>query len=294
MRKYGGDVFDHEVLEVCPTFEDALVRETFWVAERDSTTEGHGYNMTHGGMGVVMTEEVKVRHRQATSEGTREAYKRPEVRENHQKAIDKVNSDVEFVKRRSTAAGNAQKRPEVRAKKSVAGKEAWKTSEALHAMCMPVLQIDMKTANVIAEFPSAKAAARANPPVDQQNVSACANGHCKTARGFVWAYKENVSSREDILKMRQFQPKKKITRNSDFWKDPVRYEELSQQRRGENNGMAVVTEEIVRQIRSDYERVDENKFGEKAKFCNSWAEKLEMSNISVMNIIRRKTWKNVE
>ena len=52
----------------------------------------------------------------------------------------------------------------------------------------PVLQIDKETNEVIAEYPSAREAAR-KLNIDQGSISACCRGKQKTAYGFKWQYK---------------------------------------------------------------------------------------------------------
>lgn len=52
-----------------------------------------------------------------------------------------------------------------------------------------VLQLDISTGRVIAEYPSAREAAR-KLNIYQGNISACCRGICKTYKGFKWKYKE--------------------------------------------------------------------------------------------------------
>ena len=53
---------------------------------------------------------------------------------------------------------------------------------------MPVLQIDLETKQIIAEYPSANEAAR-QLNIYQGNISDCCRGKRKTYKGFKWSYK---------------------------------------------------------------------------------------------------------
>lgn len=54
---------------------------------------------------------------------------------------------------------------------------------------MPVLQLDVNTGQVIAEYPSANEAAR-QTKLYQGGISMCCRGECKTAYGYKWQYKK--------------------------------------------------------------------------------------------------------
>ncbi len=62
-QKYGGrEAFRFEVLEVCGTSEECLVRETWWIAHYDSTDHSKGYNVCKQGKnqaGAKRTNETK-------------------------------------------------------------------------------------------------------------------------------------------------------------------------------------------------------------------------------------------
>jgi hypothetical protein len=49
VRKYGKDAFDHEVLEVCDTLEEANTAEVRWIEHFDSTNPEKGFNLLKGG-----------------------------------------------------------------------------------------------------------------------------------------------------------------------------------------------------------------------------------------------------
>jgi group I intron endonuclease len=61
MRKYGADVFEHEVLEVCTPYEFD-VREAYWMEQYDCRNQDKGYNlMPAGQLGRVMDDDCRER-----------------------------------------------------------------------------------------------------------------------------------------------------------------------------------------------------------------------------------------
>jgi group I intron endonuclease len=187
IRKHGLEAFDHEILEVCDTLEQVLEREIYWIAEQHTSLDEGGYNMTHGGEGNLMTDGIKLHHRKATSEGTRRARQRPEVVENHRQAMREMCLRPEIREQRSRLQQIVSKRPETREKKSLSLRKAWECSEKFHARRKTTQQIDMETGEVIATYPSARAAERATG-ISQGNISHCARGAITYAGGFIWRY----------------------------------------------------------------------------------------------------------
>lgn len=49
IRKYGKDAFDHEVLEVCATVEEANLAEEKWISHFDTCNPEKGFNFKRGG-----------------------------------------------------------------------------------------------------------------------------------------------------------------------------------------------------------------------------------------------------
>ena len=106
IRKYGEDVWDHELLEVMLIEAGAKRAEVLWIAQKKSYAfdqDGHGYNMTRGGEGVVglkMTEESKrqmshsqtgkkrtIEHRQNIGVSGKQRYANPVERERTREAL---------------------------------------------------------------------------------------------------------------------------------------------------------------------------------------------------------------
>lgn len=59
IRKYGADVFEHEVLETCDTLELANQRETWWIAAFEATNPELGYNIDDGGTSHASNPETR-------------------------------------------------------------------------------------------------------------------------------------------------------------------------------------------------------------------------------------------
>lgn len=52
IRKYGPEAFDHEVLQVCSTLEEANEREQHWITHFNTRNPLYGFNLTPGGAHV--------------------------------------------------------------------------------------------------------------------------------------------------------------------------------------------------------------------------------------------------
>jgi group I intron endonuclease len=189
IRKYGEDCFEHKILEVCHSLEDVLKREIYWIDRLHTTVDENGYNMTKGGEGNLMPEAVKERHKLATSTGTRQAFLRQEVKENHRKAMEAVYKRPGMLASRGKAISAALSDPETKLKMSVASKRAWQNSEKLLNRRKQTQQLTASN-EAVALFSSAREAARVTG-VAQGNISKCARGEINLAGGFKWRYVEN-------------------------------------------------------------------------------------------------------
>lgn len=201
IRKHGEETFDHEVLEICQTLEEVKNREIFWINECKSTIDKNGYNMREGGDGPhVWTDEIKERHRKATSEGTKRAFQDPEMRRRHKEATKIANNKPEKRKRNSEAQKIAQNRLEVQEKRSESLKRTWRDPEMFFVKkwSRQIEQIDRNNGNVIARFSSARAAAR-SLGLSQGSISNVARGLTKTAGGFCWRYVSDTPSTPDTV-----------------------------------------------------------------------------------------------
>jgi len=198
IRKYGLDVWDHEVLEECSYVHEHEIgdREIHWIAKLGTTIDKNGYNMTHGGISrlTVWSDEMKDFHRKRTSEGTKKAFQNPLIKERHLIATRIARNKPENKKRNSEAQLIAQNKPATKEKHSASLKKAWNnpTLPALIARCKPIFQLDKISGDVILMFPSARTAARMLN-LSQGSISNCARGLTKSSGGFYWRYVDQTS-----------------------------------------------------------------------------------------------------
>ena len=89
IKKWGIDVWDHEVLDVVSHLETAKQVERMWIAQRKTCVfaSGHGYNMTRGGDGGGMLGHVpSPEHREKLSAALKGKPKSAEARKKMQLA----------------------------------------------------------------------------------------------------------------------------------------------------------------------------------------------------------------
>lgn len=190
IRKYGVDGFEHAILEECASLGDVLIREIYWIAHLSSTIDENGYNMTCGGEGNLMTEATREKHKRATSEGTKRAFQRFDVKERHQKAMMIVNAQPSVKAKRCRSQKIAQNNPEVNQRRSSSLKNFHADPTYVDNRRICTQQFDLSTGQIIATYISARAAAR-QTGLTQGNISHCARGNTKHAGGFGWRYVSN-------------------------------------------------------------------------------------------------------
>lgn len=111
IRKYGKDAFDHEVLQVCDSLEEASAAEERWIDHYDSTNPEKGFNLTKGGKHVP--HPIK------------NPWDRPEYRK---KCLPSSRKNQKRATEVASIRGT-QGKPEVRAKMSAIMKELANTPE---------------------------------------------------------------------------------------------------------------------------------------------------------------------
>jgi group I intron endonuclease len=111
IRKYGADVFDHQVLEVVDTQEEADLLEALWI-EQMGCRVPNGYNIDRGGNGPgrhhdetkrLISESLRARWEKMTSEERAAAQLRPA--EHLRSWWKKMTPDERNVARRKRADG---------------------------------------------------------------------------------------------------------------------------------------------------------------------------------------------
>jgi group I intron endonuclease len=201
ITKYGSESFTHAILEVCDSLTHVLQREIFWINECKTLVDDGGYNMTRGGEGNLMPESIKQTHRKRTSEGTKKAFTRIDVKERWQHAMTLVNADPLTQKKRSISQSIAQNRCDTQQKRKQTLQEFWRINQALlRRRCRQIQQLNAQTGEVIATYLSARDAAR-TLCLSQGAISNAARGLTKSSGGFRWAYvdvNEEIVKNEDI------------------------------------------------------------------------------------------------
>lgn len=182
IKKYGPENFTHEILfQGQIPVEEACSIEEKMIVEHQSL-EPNGYNRTHGGHGVKLTERAREEHRIATKAALNE----PEIRARYLAGIRKSHSTPEFLENNRKAQKLCQNKPDVIAKKSKAMKEYVSRPGYQYPMSRRVAQFDL-AGNFIAEFKSAREAHNATG-CNYTKITEVARGHRNKTGGFKWKY----------------------------------------------------------------------------------------------------------
>ena len=123
IRKYGKDAFDHEVLEVCDTLEDANAAEEKWIAYFDTTDPEKGFNLKKGGQHTphpVSNPWDRPGYREKSSAASRRKWEDPSFRARVTAGVTKAWQDPAHRAKMSAISKEVNSRPEVKAAISVA------------------------------------------------------------------------------------------------------------------------------------------------------------------------------
>ena len=209
IKKYGWDNIKHEILFDNLTESEAKQKEVELIAKCKSMNSDFGYNLTRGGDGVkgyVPTEET----RKKISEAVVKRYSDPSVREvqsirtrgennywygktfteEHKEKLrlshlcKKRGPCAEETKRKIAIANTGKKKPHLGVPRSPECVE-----KMVQAHRKSVLQFT-KDNELIQEYPSGKIAAQ-ETGATAQSISRCCLGMQKTAKGFIWKFKND-------------------------------------------------------------------------------------------------------
>lgn len=181
VRKYGADAWDHVVLRECQTLEEAECAEIALIGERGTLTP-HGYNLTRGGRGVVLTADGCARHREAT----RAALRRPDVHNRLVEGVRRGHRTPEARERNSVAQRASQRRPDVVEKKRTSMLRVTSSPRYVAPMARAVQQLNDR-GEVIATYRSAKEASDVTG-ANHSKITEVARGSRKRSGGYVWRY----------------------------------------------------------------------------------------------------------
>lgn len=189
MRKYGIEKFHFEVIDESANNIDELNDlESFYVSFYD-TFKGHGYNMTSGGEGYIVSEETKQKMSKRMS-GDKHHYYGKHLSDEHKEKIRRSNLGNKFTKE------HRQKLSEAKIGKKLSDEHKQKLSESSgnkgkfgldHHTSKKVAQIDKNTGEEITCWFSTMDIQR-ELKINNSNISRVCLGKQLTAGGFKWRY----------------------------------------------------------------------------------------------------------
>ncbi len=148
IRKYGKDAFDHEVLEVCYSLEDANAAEIKWISRFDSRNPEKGFNLAKGGTHVphpiknpwdrpefraarladLARANAGLTHTQRSSM-SKKLWQDPDFRKKVVPVLQSNMKDPEIKDRAVSAMRESFARPESKEKRSRSSKAMWESDE---------------------------------------------------------------------------------------------------------------------------------------------------------------------
>jgi group I intron endonuclease len=182
IKKYGIKNWLHEILQDnIKTIDEANSIEMFLI-KKNNTLSPMGYNETHGGKGVRLTEEGKHLHRLATIN----AINKPDVRKRYLIGIRKSHSTKEFLEKNRLAQKIAQNRPEVRELKRIKMLKRCNSINYVSPRSKPVIQFSLSGEQIM-KFKSATLAGKTTK-TNISHLCESARGIRRQAGGYIWKY----------------------------------------------------------------------------------------------------------
>ncbi len=124
IRMYGPEAFNHEVLEVCSTLEEANAAEIKWIVHHDTRNPEKGFNLAPGGNHaphpVSNSYWLQPGFKEAHIAKTTAALNTPQSKAKRRAASRALWSDSEYVAKQSEALREARLDPETRQRASAA------------------------------------------------------------------------------------------------------------------------------------------------------------------------------
>ncbi len=240
-KKYGIDNFTFEILEECSQ-EELNEKEIYYINFYNSTTDGNGYNLEHGGefKDIVLCEEAKKKQsksfKETISKMPKEDFEKwhkkigakhkgktvsQEQREKISKTLKEYFKNEEYRKKLSEKHKGKVLSLSTRLKLSMAKQEQMKE------YAKKVLQYDLN-GNLIAEYDSLQEASK-KTGFCISGIGNCCNGKAHTCNGFKWKYDEEFNKKYRKSTKRIVKPKPSLKgRPSEVpkrWKKVYQYDE---------------------------------------------------------------------
>ena len=204
-KKYGIDNFDFEILEECSQ-EELDQKEIYYINFYNSTTDGNGYNLEHGGefKDIILCEEAKKK----AVEGFKKAIKnmpKEQFEEWHKKIGLKHKGKIVSQEQREKISKTLKKYfKDENVRKNLSAKHKGKVislftrikmsiiqQEKMKQYAKKVLQYDLNN-NLIAEYNSLQDASK-QTGFCKSGIGNCCNGKAHTCNGFRWKYDEEFN-----------------------------------------------------------------------------------------------------
>lgn len=187
IKRHGANAWDHEVIDVVTTIDDAKRVETAEIVARNSyvfDNDSAGYNMTRGGDGLVgyrfTAEQIERRSHTRMTRHPRRV--KPPIRTKKRKRVPPVSAET---RRKLSDVARARPRERIVAMTAAAHMPSAIEKRAVKRR-KRVARCDL-TGNVLMTYPSVKAAAE-DVNGNRGNIASAARDSRKTASGFTWQY----------------------------------------------------------------------------------------------------------
>lgn len=223
IKKYGWDNFEHQILDVASSLDEANELERHYISEFRSNEPEYGYNMTEGGShGYAFTDEVRNKIKeQAQARGIptelqekmidgrrRNGWRRRPMTEEERLAVsERMRGENhpfygkklprEMVEKRAASARGRKASDETRLKQSM----ALRNSEKIKSKRKPVSQYEMDGTFVCRHESIAEAARSLG--VNRSSIYQACHGTTNSAFGYRWEYEDEELRTEADARRRQ-------------------------------------------------------------------------------------------
>lgn len=237
IKYYGWDNIIHDVLAIDLTLEEACELEKEWIALYDATNKKFGYNLQLGGSSGLHGEETKKKFSNIAKERFKEPTNHPMYGRHHTKeSIEKISEKAkerykheknywygkhlpEEVKKKISESRKGFK-PSLKTRKKL-GEVMSKRVGDKHFASKHVVQIDLKTGKIIAEYESSRIATCLTG-IDNTGIQKCCRGFHSQCGGYSWQYKDEPH--KYIKKIARLKPVLQYDLNGNFIEE---YESVS-------------------------------------------------------------------